>query len=44
VVEGNRTDLYWFDVDRAGMPVRVETYEDGALADTMQMIEDQVME
>lgn len=44
VIEGNRTDVYWFDADRAGMPVRVETYEDGALVDTMQMIEDQVVE
>ncbi|MGH8871612.1 MAG: hypothetical protein ACRDWS_06540 [Acidimicrobiia bacterium] len=39
VVEGSTTDIYWFALSLPGMPVRVETYDDGALLYLMEMIE-----
>ena len=40
VVDGDRTEVFWFDLGRPGMPVRVETYEAGEILSTMAMIED----
>jgi hypothetical protein len=40
VTDGTTTDVYWFAVDKPGMPVKVETTSPGGVAFRMTMIND----
>ncbi len=40
VTDGPTTDVYWFAVDKPGMPVKVETTSPGGVAYRMTMIND----
>jgi len=40
VTDGPTTDVYWFAVDKPGMPVKVETTSPGGVAFRMTMIND----
>ncbi len=40
VTDGPTTDVYWFAIDKPGMPVKVETSSPGGVAYRMTMIND----
>ena len=40
VTDGPTTDVYWFAIDKPGMPVKVETTSPGGVAYRMTMIND----